>query len=80
VITTALTGWGGHAVAKPTTKKACRMADMAWLLRKARMTVEQLAYLYGVSVWTIRRDLLDMQDEPMRVPLSQDERGRWYVV
>jgi predicted DNA-binding transcriptional regulator YafY len=80
VITTALTGWGGHAVPKPTTKKACRMADMVWLLREARMTVEQLAYLYGVSVWTIRRDLLDMQDEPMRVPLSQDDRGRWYVM
>jgi predicted DNA-binding transcriptional regulator YafY len=56
------------------------MADMVWLLREARMTVEQLAYLYGVSVWTIRRDLLDMQDEPMRVPLSQDDRGRWYVM
>jgi predicted DNA-binding transcriptional regulator YafY len=66
-------------VTKPTTKKACRMADMVWLLRKARMTVEQLAYLYGVSKRSIRRDLDDMQDEPMRVPLSQDERGQWYV-
>ena len=76
----ALTGAGGYAMAKPSTKKSCRMADMAWLLREARMTIEQLAYLYGVSKRSIRRDLDDMQDEPMRVPLNQDERGRWYVI
>ena len=67
-------------MAKPTTKKSCRMADMGWLLREAHMTIEQLAYRYGVSKRSIRRDLDDMQDEPMRVPLVQDECERWYVV
>ena len=56
------------------------MADMAWVLREARMTIEQLAYHYGVSKRSIRRDLDDMQDEPMRVPLVQNGRGQWYVL
>ena len=80
IMTTSFIARGGHVMVKPTVKKACRMADMAWLLREAHMSIGQLAYLYGVSRRSIQRDLDDMQDEPMRVPLDQDERGWWYVV
>lgn len=44
-------------------------------------TTEEMAALLGVSVWTIRRDLLMLQTEPPRLPLICRTRVRreWLV-
>ena len=67
---------------KRSVKKSVRMTDMQGLLRDAWLTVDQLAYLYGVSVWTIRRDLDDIQGEDIRAAVVDDGKvpTRYHII
>ena len=71
---------GGSTMAKTSISRAHRLADMMKLLCQARLTSRELRYLYGVSRWTIWRDLRDLQRDPTDLPLLQDEWRRWYVL
>lgn len=44
------------------------------------VTARDLAQELGVSARTVQRDLRDVQDEPLRTPLYQDERWRWRML
>jgi len=52
-------------------RRALRLADMMQLFRTddGAYTVDELARRYGVSERTVQRDLADLQDEPIRLPL-----------
>jgi len=43
------------------------------------LTTQELAHRCGVTQRTIQRDLLDLQDEPFRVPLIEEDH-RWKVL
>ena len=40
----------------------------------------EIAEYLGVSQRTVQRDLADVQDEPLRAPLYQDEDWRWFML
>jgi predicted DNA-binding transcriptional regulator YafY len=52
-------------------KPNVRLIYIERLLRSHPRTTDELATLCGVSVRTIRRDLADLQAEPIRLPLYQ---------
>ena len=63
----------GHAC------RAVRLLQLIRLLRDRWYSVAELADALSVSPRTVRRDLLDMQDEPLRLPLCE-ARGRWRMM
>jgi len=58
-------------------RRAARFLQIVRLLRDRPRTAADLAELCGVTVRTIRRDLLELQMEPLRVPLVKLARGQW---
>ena len=62
------------------TKKSARITCFTSLLTNGRYTTAELAEYAGVSTDTVLRDLADLQDEPLRLPLMQDDNERWYVM
>lgn len=68
----AFIAFGGLAMPKKSVKKSVRLTDMQELLRDAWLTVAQLAYLYGVSLRTIQRDLEDIQAAPIYAAVVND--------
>ena len=61
-------------------RRAARFLGIVRLLRDRPRTAADLAELCGVTVRTIRRDLLELQMEPLRVPLVRLPGGRWAVL
>lgn len=59
--------------------RAVRLVYIRDLLYEQPRSVEELAQLCEVSIDTIYRDLIDIQLEPLCVPL-QVENGRWRVM
>jgi len=57
--------------------RASRLLQVVRLLRDKPRTVAELAELCGVTCRTIRRDLVELQMEPLRVPLVRVPGGRW---
>ena len=82
IMTTSFIARGGPVMVKPTVKKSVRLIDMMWLLRDAWVTTVDLALLYGVTVRTIRRDLRDLQSEPIRAAVVDDDGQplRYHIV
>lgn len=63
-----------------TVDRAVRLVHLRdQFLAGSRHTARDLAQRYGVSQRTIERDLLDLQSEPLRVPLVQDIEWRWMM-
>ena len=62
--------------------RAVRLIAMLQLIRVRPngITSRQIAEQLGVSQRTVQRDLADVQDEPLRAPLWQDEDYRWRFV
>ena len=60
--------------------RAARLVQLIFLLRDRPRKVSELAELCGVSERTIRRDLLELPMEPLRVSLVKLARGRWAVL
>lgn len=58
--------------------RAARLVYIRDLLHEQPHSVEDLARLCEVSIDTIYRDLIDIQLEPLCVPL-QVENDRWFV-
>ena len=46
-------------------------------MRDKPRTAAEMAEMCGVTVRTIHRDLLELQMEPLRVPLVRLARGQW---
>lgn len=65
----------------PTTvNKAVRLVYLRdQFVAGSRYTARELSDRLGVSQRTIERDLLDLQSEPLRVPLIRDIDWRWGV-
>ena len=63
------------------SKKAQRLNFIYNLLMSnpRGLTTQELAQQCGVTQRTIQRDLMDLQDEPLRVPLVEDNH-RWKVL
>lgn len=59
--------------------RAVRLIEMIRLLEARGWRKRELAKRLGIGLRTIERDLLDIQGEPLYVPLVQD-RGRWRVM
>ncbi len=59
--------------------RAVRLVYIRDLLYERPRSVEELARLCEVSVDTIYRDLIDIQLEPLSVPLQVVD-GRWRVI
>ena len=62
-----------------TRVRAARFLQLIWLLESRAYRPTELAAICGVSVRTIRRDLLELQMEPLRQPLVS-ERGFWRIL
>jgi len=62
-----------------TRVRAARFLQLIWLLESRAYRPTELAAICGVSVRTIRRDLLELQMEPLRQPLVS-ERGCWRIL
>jgi len=60
--------------------RAARLVQLIFLLRDRPRKVGELAEMCGVSERTIHRDLLELQLEPLRVPLVRLPGGRWAVL
>jgi len=60
-----------------TSCRAARLVQILSLLRDRPRTAVELAEMCGVTPRTIRRDLLELQMEPLRVPLVRVPGGRW---
>jgi len=58
--------------------RAARLMRMAELLKARRWRSRELAQELGVSQRTISRDLLDLQSEPLRLPLAC-ESWEWFM-
>ena len=65
-----------------TTKKASRMLDMYLLLKASKRgyTLEELAERYGVTPRTIRRDIEDMERDPIYAPVVCNVRREWRIM
>lgn len=59
--------------------RAARLVYIRDLLHEQPHSVEDLARLCEVSIDTIYRDLIDIQLEPLSVPLIVED-GRWRVI
>ena len=59
-------------------KRAFRIPLLIGLLRQGHWTIPELAERFRVSESTIYRDLREIQDEPLRVPVV--DRHVWYVM
>ena len=62
-----------------SAKRAARLMDIRDLLLKRPCSAQELAKLYCVSLTTIYCDLIDLQLEPLCVPLVV-EREKWRIV
>ncbi len=62
-----------------TRIRAARFLQLIWLLEQRAYTAAELAAICGVDRRTISRDLLELQMEPLRVPLVS-EKGHWRVM
>ena len=60
-----------------TNCRAARLVQLISVLRDRPRRVTELAEMCGVTPRTIRRDLLELQMEPLRVPLVRLPGGRW---
>ena len=62
--------------------RAVRLIAMLELLRARPRGIlsREIAEQLGVSQRTVQRDLADVQDEPLRAPLYQDEDWRWFML
>lgn len=65
-----------------TTCRAVRLVAILRLLcaHPQGFTARELAARLGVSPRTVQRDLADIQAEPLRAPLWQDEEYRWVIM
>ena len=70
------TGGGGGLTLSAT--RAVRLMYIKELLMEQPYSVQELSELCGVTPKTIRLDLLDLQMEPLCVPLVV-EGGRWRI-
>ena len=61
------------------TKRATRLIDLYEFLRASTRghTLEELAERYGVTERTIRRDLADLERDPIYAPIVCDVRHEW---
>lgn len=66
-------------MANPVAARAVRLVYVRDLLTERPRTVRELAALCGVSSGAIYRDLIDLQLEPLCVPLTV-EGGRWRIL
>lgn len=60
-------------------KRVLRMFQIVRLLQERPFTTDELAERFGVSTRTIRRDLLELQLEPVFAPLVCKVRCEWHM-
>jgi len=59
--------------------RALRLIEMIRMLEARSWSKQEMGDRLGVSLRTIERDLLDLQSEPLYVPLVE-QSGRWRVL
>ncbi len=67
-------------MANPTAARAARLLYIRDLLHERPRTVGELALLCDVSLYTIYRDLIVLQLEPLCVPLMVVDGNKWTVL
>lgn len=65
---------------RASVKKSVRLTMIPRLLQGRPMRTRELADYFGVSTNCIQRDMLDLQSEPLRVPLVQDDDWYWSIL
>lgn len=64
----------------PNVVRAARLLYIRDLLRERPHTAQELACLCEVSLYTIYRDLVSLQVEPLSEPLVVIDGNRWTIL
>ena len=61
------------------TNQGARLWTLASVLQGAHLTTGEIAARYGVSRWTVWRDLLLLRTEPYNQNVQRDDLNRWHI-